>query len=67
MKNAHLRGKVRAKTGFINDVYCLSGYVEAKSGKEYTFSLLFNGKSHAGKHPHHRMEEALTLVARDEP
>ncbi len=67
LKNSTLRGKVRAKTGFINDVYCLSGYVESKSGKEYTFSLLFNGKSHAGRHPHHRMEEALTLVARDEP
>lgn len=67
LKNAHLLGKVRAKTGFINDVYCLSGYVESKSGKEYAFSLLYNGKNHSGKHPHHRMEEALTLLARDEP
>ncbi|MCB9767969.1 MAG: D-alanyl-D-alanine carboxypeptidase/D-alanyl-D-alanine-endopeptidase [Candidatus Omnitrophica bacterium] len=67
LKTSTLKGKVRAKTGYIDDVYCLSGYVEAKSGKEYVFSLLFNGKSHAGKHPHHRMEEALTLVAREEP
>jgi D-alanyl-D-alanine carboxypeptidase/D-alanyl-D-alanine-endopeptidase (penicillin-binding protein 4) len=62
-----LRGKVRAKTGFINDVYCLSGYLESQTGKTYAFSMLFNGKNHAGKHPHHRMEEALTILARDQP
>jgi len=61
-----LKGKVRAKTGFINDVYCISGYVESRKGNSYAFSLLFNGKSHGGKHPHQRMEEALTVLAMDD-
>ena len=67
LKTPLLRGKVRAKTGFINDVYCLSGYLESQKGKTYAFSLLFNGKSHAGKHPHHRMENALSILAQDQP
>lgn len=67
LKGPLLEGKVFAKTGFIDDVYALSGYVESKGGRTYAFCMLFNGTSHAGKHPHQRMEEALTLLARDEP
>jgi D-alanyl-D-alanine carboxypeptidase/D-alanyl-D-alanine-endopeptidase (penicillin-binding protein 4) len=62
-----LAGRVFAKTGFIDDVFCISGYVQSRNDKTYAFSLLFNGQNHAGKHPHERMEEALTLLARDEP
>ncbi len=62
-----LLGKVFAKTGFIDDVFCISGYVHSRNDKIYVFSLLFNGQNHAGKHPHDRMEEALTLLAQDEP
>lgn len=62
-----LAGRVFAKTGFIDDVFCISGYVLSRNNKTYVFSLLFNGQNHAGKHPHERMEEALTLLARDEP
>lgn len=67
LKGPLLAGKVFAKTGFIEDVYALSGYVESKGGRTYAFCMLFNGKNHAGKHPHQRMEEALTVLARDEP
>jgi D-alanyl-D-alanine carboxypeptidase/D-alanyl-D-alanine-endopeptidase (penicillin-binding protein 4) len=65
LKTEALRGRVHAKTGFINDVYALSGYFEAENGRNYGFSMIFNGKSHGGKHPHHRMEEALTLLSRN--
>ena len=62
-----LKERVFAKTGFIDDVFCISGYVLSRNDKTYVFSLLFNGQSYAGKHPHERMEEALTLLAQDEP
>lgn len=62
-----LAGRVFAKTGFIDDVFCISGYVLSRNEKTYAFSLLFNGQNHAGKHPHDRMEEALTFLAAEEP
>jgi D-alanyl-D-alanine carboxypeptidase/D-alanyl-D-alanine-endopeptidase (penicillin-binding protein 4) len=62
-----LEGRVFAKSGFIDDVFCLSGYVHSKNDRIYAFSLLFNGANHGGKHPHDRMEEALTLLAGEEP
>ncbi|MGD0388370.1 MAG: D-alanyl-D-alanine carboxypeptidase/D-alanyl-D-alanine-endopeptidase [Tepidisphaeraceae bacterium] len=38
-----LRGRVIAKTGFVNGVSCLSGYLHAKDDNWYCFSILFNG------------------------
>jgi serine-type D-Ala-D-Ala carboxypeptidase/endopeptidase (penicillin-binding protein 4) len=38
-----LRGRVIAKTGFVNGVSCLSGYLHAKDGNCYCFSIMFNG------------------------
>jgi D-alanyl-D-alanine carboxypeptidase/D-alanyl-D-alanine-endopeptidase (penicillin-binding protein 4) len=38
-----LRGRVIAKTGFVNGVSCLSGYLHAKDGNWYCFSIMFNG------------------------
>jgi D-alanyl-D-alanine carboxypeptidase/D-alanyl-D-alanine-endopeptidase (penicillin-binding protein 4) len=37
-----LKGKLFAKTGTLNDVSSLSGYVQARSGRWFVFSLLFN-------------------------
>ncbi|HEX4054581.1 MAG TPA: D-alanyl-D-alanine carboxypeptidase/D-alanyl-D-alanine-endopeptidase [Tepidisphaeraceae bacterium] len=38
-----LRGRVIAKTGFVNGVSCLSGYLHAKDDNWYCFSIMFNG------------------------
>lgn len=37
------RGKVFAKTGYIQGVVTLCGYVTAQSGQKYVFSILING------------------------
>jgi D-alanyl-D-alanine carboxypeptidase/D-alanyl-D-alanine-endopeptidase (penicillin-binding protein 4) len=36
-------GRLRAKTGTIDDVHCLAGYVDAASGRRYAFAFLVNG------------------------
>lgn len=35
-------GRVRAKTGYIENVYALSGYLTTVSGREYAFSVIVN-------------------------
>lgn len=35
-------GRVRAKTGYIENVYALSGYLTTLAGREYAFSVLLN-------------------------
>lgn len=42
-KRSDLRGRVFAKTGFIDTVSALSGYLKAKDGRFYAFSILMNG------------------------
>jgi D-alanyl-D-alanine carboxypeptidase/D-alanyl-D-alanine-endopeptidase (penicillin-binding protein 4) len=39
----NLRGRVFGKSGYINGVSCLSGYVKTESGQWYAFSILMNG------------------------
>jgi len=39
-----IRGRVFAKTGTINGVSTLAGYVTANSGKTYAFAILLNGR-----------------------
>jgi serine-type D-Ala-D-Ala carboxypeptidase/endopeptidase (penicillin-binding protein 4) len=41
-KGSDLRGRVFAKSGYINAVSCLSGYLHARDGGWYAFSILFN-------------------------
>lgn len=38
-----VKGKVRAKTGLLNGVVGLAGYIESNNGQEYAFSLIYNG------------------------
>lgn len=42
----NLAGRVHAKTGFIEGVSALSGYVQARDGNWYAFSILINGIGH---------------------
>ncbi len=45
LREADLRGKILAKTGTINGVSTLAGYVTANSGKTYAFAILLNGRN----------------------
>lgn len=42
MKSGPAAGRVRAKTGFINGVSALSGYVQRADGRTFVFSILVN-------------------------
>jgi D-alanyl-D-alanine carboxypeptidase/D-alanyl-D-alanine-endopeptidase (penicillin-binding protein 4) len=42
-RGTDLRGRVIAKSGFVNGVSCLSGYLHAKDDRWYCFSIMFNG------------------------
>lgn len=39
-----LAGKIFAKTGYIHEVNCLSGYAIGASGKDYIFSIMLEGR-----------------------
>lgn len=41
-------GNLHAKTGYINDVRTLSGYVKSKNGETIVFSFLYNGRNTGG-------------------
>jgi D-alanyl-D-alanine carboxypeptidase/D-alanyl-D-alanine-endopeptidase (penicillin-binding protein 4) len=43
-RNSPLQGKMWAKTGTLNEVNALSGYLTAASGKTLAFSILVNGR-----------------------
>ncbi len=45
LRDPDLRGKILAKTGTINGVSTLAGYVTANSGKTYAFAILLNGRN----------------------
>ncbi len=40
----NLKGRIRAKTGTLNDVTALSGFADSKSGDTLTFSYIANGQ-----------------------
>ncbi|HEX6909814.1 MAG TPA: D-alanyl-D-alanine carboxypeptidase, partial [Longimicrobium sp.] len=41
-------GNLHAKTGYINDVRTLSGYVTTAGGENVVFSFLYNGRNTGG-------------------
>jgi D-alanyl-D-alanine carboxypeptidase/D-alanyl-D-alanine-endopeptidase (penicillin-binding protein 4) len=43
-RNSPLKGRIWAKTGTLEEVNALSGYVQADSGKMLTFSILVDGR-----------------------
>lgn len=61
-KNTPVAGRMWAKTGTLNEVTGLSGYVRAASGKTVAFSILVNGRrpgSDAEAHAIDRIAEAI--------
>jgi D-alanyl-D-alanine carboxypeptidase/D-alanyl-D-alanine-endopeptidase (penicillin-binding protein 4) len=42
-RGTDLRGREIAKSGFVNGVSCLSGYLHGKDDRWYCFSIMFNG------------------------
>jgi D-alanyl-D-alanine carboxypeptidase/D-alanyl-D-alanine-endopeptidase (penicillin-binding protein 4) len=40
---AHVKGRVHAKTGTLDNITSLSGYTRTEGGKDVTFSFLFSG------------------------
>ncbi|MFP4548593.1 MAG: D-alanyl-D-alanine carboxypeptidase/D-alanyl-D-alanine-endopeptidase [Fidelibacterota bacterium] len=42
LKGSNAKGHVFAKTGYVGHVRALSGYVDAKNGKTYVFSIIAN-------------------------
>jgi serine-type D-Ala-D-Ala carboxypeptidase/endopeptidase (penicillin-binding protein 4) len=60
---ADTRGKVHAKTGNIAGVVTLCGYVTARSGERYAFSILINGGCPEGR-GHSWQDRFVTELAR---
>ena len=60
-----LKGRVFAKSGFINRVSCLSGYVHTKHDKWYAFSILMNDVTSGDAKK--VQERIVALVDRMEP
>jgi len=42
-RDSDLRGRVIGKSGFVNGVSCLSGFLSGRDGRTYAFSILING------------------------
>jgi D-alanyl-D-alanine carboxypeptidase/D-alanyl-D-alanine-endopeptidase (penicillin-binding protein 4) len=42
-RGSDLRGRVQGKSGYVNGVSALSGYLHTKDGATYVFSILMNG------------------------
>ena len=58
-----LKGRVLAKTGTVNGVSCLSGYLHARDGQWYAFSILMNRLAGGGKPVQERIVRAIDDAA----
>jgi D-alanyl-D-alanine carboxypeptidase/D-alanyl-D-alanine-endopeptidase (penicillin-binding protein 4) len=58
-----LKGRVLAKTGTVNGVSCLSGYLHARDGQWYAFSILMNHLAGGGKPVQERIVRAIDDAA----
>lgn len=61
-KTSNNYGQIFAKTGTLNGVKCLAGYIKTRSGKMLTFSLLINGYLGSVNQVKARMEQLLEPV-----
>jgi serine-type D-Ala-D-Ala carboxypeptidase/endopeptidase (penicillin-binding protein 4) len=58
-----LKGRLRAKTGSITNVNTLSGYVTARSGRVFIFSIMTNGTGVASAAVRRGMDRIVTAIA----
>jgi D-alanyl-D-alanine carboxypeptidase/D-alanyl-D-alanine-endopeptidase (penicillin-binding protein 4) len=59
-----LRGRVRAKTGYIGNVDSLSGYVTADDGRELVFSVIINGSGYPSGRIRPIIDDVVREIAR---
>lgn len=59
--NTPLKNRVFAKSGFIDGVSALSGYVQTTDNQWYVFSILFNGISKGTNATAKKMQERIVL------
>jgi D-alanyl-D-alanine carboxypeptidase/D-alanyl-D-alanine-endopeptidase (penicillin-binding protein 4) len=62
-KASSLKGRLFAKTGTLNEVNALSGYLEAKSGRTLAFSILVNGHLPGSDAEIHAMDQICEVIA----
>ncbi len=59
-----LRGQVLAKSGTLDDVSALAGYVTGKSGRRFAFSVLTNVRGLSAWNAHGAQDTIVTLLAK---
>jgi serine-type D-Ala-D-Ala carboxypeptidase/endopeptidase (penicillin-binding protein 4) len=65
-KTSPLKGKLFAKTGTLNEVNALSGYLTAASGRTLAFSILVNGHLPGSDVEIHAMDKICETIAASE-
>ena len=58
-KGKYIENNMRAKTGYISKARGYCGYVKSKSGKEFSFSVLFNNYRCSPKEAKLKIEKFL--------
>jgi serine-type D-Ala-D-Ala carboxypeptidase/endopeptidase (penicillin-binding protein 4) len=59
-----LRGRVIGKSGTLDDVSALAGYVTAKSGRRFSFAVLMNAPALSSWDAHATQDAIVTLLAK---
>lgn len=62
-KNSPLKGKLWAKTGTLNEVNALSGYLTAASGRVLAFSIIVNGRRPGSDAEYQAIDRIVEVIA----
>lgn len=61
-KGTYIENKMKAKTGYINKARGYTGYITTKTGKELSFSILFNNYTCSAKEAKVKIEKFLVAL-----
>jgi D-alanyl-D-alanine carboxypeptidase/D-alanyl-D-alanine-endopeptidase (penicillin-binding protein 4) len=61
-KGTYIEGKMRAKTGYINKSRAYCGYITTSTGKELSFSVIFNNYNCTAKEAKVKIEKFLVAL-----